>query len=169
MACCREDIGTPLENTPRPVRIYDSREDPQLAGATSIMFILRVQRPLGGLVPVIGLYEALQMKKGNYTQKKYGFSQADKEFLPRNIDKVVISQYVMCPWYFSPLPRSFASRTVYICEYCFTMLTTERIYKRHVASAPVDHHLVTSYIEMTKSASLKSTAVSILTIAVIYA
>lgn len=135
MACCREDIGTPLENTPRPVRIYDSREDPTARGSYEYyVYFGGYNARLADWYPSSALRSITDEERQLYAKEIWFFSQADKEFLPRNIDKVVISQYVMCPWYFSPLPEEFfASRTVYICEYCFTMLTTERIYKRHVA------------------------------------
>lgn len=135
MACCREDIGTSLENIPRPVRVYDNREDPNNRGSYEYyVYFGGYNARLADWYPSSALRSITDEEKQLYAKEIGFFSQADKEFLPRNIDKVVISQYVMCPWYFSPLPEEFfATRTVYICEYCFTMLTTERVYKRHVA------------------------------------
>lgn len=135
MACCREDVGTSLESIPRPVRIYDSREDPTTRGSYEYyVYFGGYNARLADWYPSSALRSITDEERQLYAKEIGFFSQADKEFLPRNIDKVVISQYVMCPWYFSPLPEEFfASRAVYICEYCFTMLTTEQIYKRHIA------------------------------------
>lgn len=135
MACCREDIGTSLEHIERPVRIYDSREDPNnRENYEYYIYFGGYNARLADWYPSSALRNITDEERILYAKEIGFFIQADKEFLPRNIDKVVISQYMMCPWYFSPLPEEFfATRAVYICEYCFAMLTTERIYNRHIA------------------------------------
>lgn len=55
---------------------------------------------------------------------------------PKNIEHVVVGAYKMSTWYYSPFPDDYPAAgadTVYVCEFCFAFLKSERSYRRHLA------------------------------------
>lgn len=52
--------------------------------------------------------------------------KAKKKTIPkRNIDMIYLNGYRTEPWYFSPYPKCFADKSLYICQFCLMYLNKE--------------------------------------------
>ena len=71
---------------------------------------------------------------GSLTQNQAEISRV------RNLSKIVMGEYAIEPWYFSPYPLAFTEAdVVYICEFCLGYFDTTRTFARHRAKCTLLH------------------------------
>lgn len=55
----------------------------------------------------------------------------------KNIDKIVMGEWEVEAWYFSPFPPAYCDiDTLYVCEYCLSYMKHRKTYRRHLENPP---------------------------------
>ena len=57
----------------------------------------------------------------------------------KNIDSIVLGQYEIDSWYFSPYPLPTPLSKLYLCEYCLKYMRKESTLQRHATKCPWRH------------------------------
>lgn len=64
----------------------------------------------------------------------------DEELRMKNIDKILIRNYLVDTWYFSPYPKDVIKNgTVYICEFCLYYFSSQDQLSQHCAKCELRH------------------------------